>query len=373
MNYMIEQKSKKNNQHAKPANVKQAESVINILRSRSSGEMLATSKQLSNNEQAPGDDLPKPLLTKLGTYLNEDFSNVKVHKESRQAENAQALAFTSGEHIHFAPGQYQPTTLTGQELIGHEIKHVSQQRAGRVPATSMHRGTAVNKDHKLEQEAKLVGKAITGMNRPQALLNNPHQINSPFTAEGSVRQFALPAVLAGLGAAEWLAAGALGYTIASDGVKKASPDVSYSFDEVDGVLLPGGGSDVAAHKNAHPNANIFEATHKFALWAGTSGYRKMGIKFGINFLFDNAGAIGNISLSLLDVYDWPGFGGNFNVNITSRSLAAGAASFRFTINVGADNSWFVANHPGSIQLQLRGGDGDLSITADNFYGFTEIS
>ena len=136
--------------------------------------------------------------------------------------------------------------------------------------------------------------------------------------------------------------------------------------------MPSGGSDVAAHKTAHPNAQIYEATHKFAIWAGTESNRKMGIKFGITFLYDDAGAIGNISLSILDVYDWPGFGGSVNVNITPRSLASGSASFRFTINVNPSNSWFVADHPGSVQLRLRGGDGDLSKTSDDFWGFTEI-
>jgi hypothetical protein len=83
--------------------------------------------------------------------LGADFSNVRVHV-GPQPGRIGALAFTSGSDIFFAPGQYQPQTATGLRLIGHELAHVLQQRAGRVrnPSPS---GVAVIQDRLLEAEA----------------------------------------------------------------------------------------------------------------------------------------------------------------------------------------------------------------------------
>lgn len=316
-------------------------------------------------------NLPEDVQFKMESTFGENFSNVGIHENSKQADNLNALAFTQNENIYFASGKFDPKSTQGKELIGHEFAHIAQQRQGKVKQTAQLKGLSINDDKNLENEADALGKKAAQAkfkegNAPPA----KHSKASP--VENKVTQFALPPILAGMGAAEWIASGGLGYLLVNDAVRSGSGDVSYSFDEVEGVLLPGGGNDVAAHKTAHPNAQIYEATHHFAIWGGTSGSRKMGIKFGITFLFDNAGAIGNISLALMDIYDWPAWGGNVNVNITPRSLAAGNASFRFTINVGYDNSWFNSEHPGSVELILRGGDGDLSLTVDNFYGFTKI-
>ncbi len=64
-----------------------------------------------------------------------------------------ALALTHGSNLYFAPGQYNPNTAHGQKLLGHELTHVMQQRAGRVhnPFGS---GIAVVHDHAMEAEAE---------------------------------------------------------------------------------------------------------------------------------------------------------------------------------------------------------------------------
>ncbi|WP_162231119.1 eCIS core domain-containing protein [Sunxiuqinia dokdonensis] len=331
----------------------------------------AVANTVSPVQAKRNNDLPEELQAKMETSFGSDFSNVKIHKNSKKAAKLNALAFTQGEQIHFAPGQFNPHSKSGQELIGHEMAHVTQQRQGRVSSTGTVNGMPMNRDKGLESEADTMGKQAAQAKFPASKTPFVQQVK-PTPVSSDVTQFALPAVVAAMGAAEWIAAGALGYTIANDVLSTTSGDVSYSFDEVDGVLLPTGGSDVAAHRAAHPNAQIYEATHYFAIWKGWEDTRKMGIKFGITFLYDDAGAIGNISLSLIEVYDWAAWGGNVNVNITSRSLASGFASFRFTINVGVNNFMGLNEVPGSVQLLLRGGDGDLRLVADNFYGFTEI-
>ncbi len=100
--------------------------------------------------------------------LAEIPSDVNVHKESSEATNLGALAFARGSDIHFAPGQFKPDTRSGQELIGHELGHIQQQKAGRVQATSHTQGQAVNDDQSLEKEADDFGKAFANKLEPSA-------------------------------------------------------------------------------------------------------------------------------------------------------------------------------------------------------------
>ncbi|MFL6257085.1 MAG: DUF4157 domain-containing protein [Pyrinomonadaceae bacterium] len=68
--------------------------------------------------------------------LGHDFSRVRVHHDSKAAESARALnarAYSIGDDIVFAEGQYQPATSTGRELIAHELTHVVQSRTSHSP------------------------------------------------------------------------------------------------------------------------------------------------------------------------------------------------------------------------------------------------
>ena len=76
----------------------------------------------------PGQPLPAELRAELEASFGADFSTVRVH----QGPTAQALgaeAYTRGEHLFFGPGQYDPGSQRGRELLGHELAHVLQQRA----------------------------------------------------------------------------------------------------------------------------------------------------------------------------------------------------------------------------------------------------
>jgi hypothetical protein len=84
-----------------------------------------------------------------------DFSDVRV-RVGPEASSIGALAFTVGSRIFFAQGQYTPDTVQGRMLIGHELAHVLQQRAGRV-SNPFGRGLAVVRDPVLENEAERLG------------------------------------------------------------------------------------------------------------------------------------------------------------------------------------------------------------------------
>lgn len=101
-----------------------------------------------------GSPLPAPLLAKMEAAFGADFSGVRVHV-GPQAARIGAIAFTTGNDLYFAPGRYQPGSVQGQQLIGHELAHVIQQRQGRV--RTPHSGVAVVSDRALEAEADRLG------------------------------------------------------------------------------------------------------------------------------------------------------------------------------------------------------------------------
>lgn len=66
------------------------------------------------------------------TSRRHDFSQVRIHADTRAAESAravQARAYTVGRDIVFATGEYSPDTSDGKRLLAHELTHVVQQRA----------------------------------------------------------------------------------------------------------------------------------------------------------------------------------------------------------------------------------------------------
>jgi hypothetical protein len=99
--------------------------------------------------------LPSEVRTKMETAFGADFSDVRVHI-GHEASSLGAIAYTWGTNIHFAPGQYNPHTIQGQKLLGHELWHVVQQRSGRV-TNPFGGGVAVVQDHALEAEADRMG------------------------------------------------------------------------------------------------------------------------------------------------------------------------------------------------------------------------
>ena len=113
----------------------------------------------SGNTQMPAD-----VKQKMEGSFGTDFSGVNIHKDSGQANDIGALAYTQGSDIHFAPGQYNPGSQKGQELLGHELTHVVQQREGRVkpdteqPASAKATADNINTDPTLEKEADELGK-----------------------------------------------------------------------------------------------------------------------------------------------------------------------------------------------------------------------
>ena len=133
-------------------------------------EQSTAQMQLEEEEELPGQGKFSPLQkqknstgmsdevkSKMESSFNTDFSGVKVHANSSKAPEVGALAYTQGHDVHFAPGQFKPESSTGQQLLGHELAHVVQQREGRVQPTTEIAGLPVNDNPSLENEADVLG------------------------------------------------------------------------------------------------------------------------------------------------------------------------------------------------------------------------
>ena len=103
-----------------------------------------------------GHPLPLPVRQQMERALGADFSDVRVHVGT-EASRIGALAFTTGSDIYFAHGQYNVATPSGQQLLGHELVHVVQQRAGRV-RNPFGSDLAVVQDPALEAEADRIAQ-----------------------------------------------------------------------------------------------------------------------------------------------------------------------------------------------------------------------
>jgi hypothetical protein len=126
-----------------------------------SGSKLPTENTSSTVQRA---HLPPRMTAHASAVLGHDFANVSVHQDG-QADALGTRAFARGDELHFASGNYDPTSSSGMSLIGHELAHVAQQREGRVTATGNAGGMAANRDSSLEAEADAsAGRIVQGFN-----------------------------------------------------------------------------------------------------------------------------------------------------------------------------------------------------------------
>lgn len=126
--------------------------------------------------------MPESIQGKMEQSFNADFSDVNIHTNSDQATDLTAHAFTQGQDIHFAPGQYNPESKNGQELLGHELTHVVQQKQGRVQPTTQLKGVGINDNEGLEKEADEMGKLAAEGASAKSNSSTPPPDGKPFSS-----------------------------------------------------------------------------------------------------------------------------------------------------------------------------------------------
>jgi len=87
--------------------------------------------------RTPGRSLDTTTRDYFETRFGYDFGAVRIRADARAARSARdmgALAYTAGNEITFAGGQYAPHTAQGRHLLAHELAHVVQT-GGAAPRT----------------------------------------------------------------------------------------------------------------------------------------------------------------------------------------------------------------------------------------------
>lgn len=137
-------------------------------RAESSDASFAAPASVHRTLSSPGRPLDPGTRSDMESRFGHDFGNVRIHNDSQAGQSARdihAHAYTSGDHIAFAPGKYQPESCSGRELLAHELAHTVQQaglqRRGSDLAVDTEPGSA------LEHEADAAARsALHGTGAP---------------------------------------------------------------------------------------------------------------------------------------------------------------------------------------------------------------
>ncbi len=87
------------------------------------------SKQLRKKKNR-GKKMSTRVRKQMESAFGKDFAQVNIHTDDEAVSMNQKLhaqAFTTGNHIYFNQGKYNPETGAGQRLLAHELTHVVQQ------------------------------------------------------------------------------------------------------------------------------------------------------------------------------------------------------------------------------------------------------
>ncbi|GAB3023145.1 eCIS core domain-containing protein [Natronobiforma cellulositropha] len=110
----------------------------------------------------PGKPLEGAVREEMEARMGDSFSDVQLHTGPEAAKAASALearAFTTGNHVVFNRGEYDPESAEGKYLLAHELAHVRQQTGGQVSMLPQEGSSLViDPDPALEHEADEVAK-----------------------------------------------------------------------------------------------------------------------------------------------------------------------------------------------------------------------
>ena len=122
-----------------------------------------------------GQPLASEVRASMEAAFAHDFSGVRIHADPHADRSAQALgarAYTVGQHVAFAEGQYRPQQPEGRRLLAHELAHVVQQR-GAAPTAQGKALRVSSPSDPLEREADQTADRIMAGRPAGPLLAGP--------------------------------------------------------------------------------------------------------------------------------------------------------------------------------------------------------
>ncbi|HKR03907.1 MAG TPA: DUF4157 domain-containing protein [Bacteroidia bacterium] len=122
------------------------------------GNNSAPALQQPKAETGNNTGLPDQIKTGVEDLSGYSMDDVKVHYNSAEPAQLNALAYARSSDIHLAPGQ--------EKHLPHEAWHVVQQKQGRVqPTMQMKHNVQVNDDPVLEREADVKGNEAASLGK----------------------------------------------------------------------------------------------------------------------------------------------------------------------------------------------------------------
>ncbi len=104
--------------------------------------------------RSPGEGLDPATRDFMEPRFGHDFGRVRVHADEKAAASAHAvnaLAYTVGRDVVLGAGWYAPGTISGKQLLAHELTHVVQQDGKQPP----HIARFADTDHNIIEEVAL--------------------------------------------------------------------------------------------------------------------------------------------------------------------------------------------------------------------------
>ena len=117
---------------------------------------------MSEAQTSSGAPLPSHVQQRFSSRLGVDLGDVRVHTGAhsmRAADAVAARAYTTGQDIHFAAGEYDPATQEGQRLLAHEVVHTLQQGHNTTP--QQNKLEISNAADATESEADSIAESVT--------------------------------------------------------------------------------------------------------------------------------------------------------------------------------------------------------------------
>lgn len=141
-----------------------------------------STEQRINDLRGQGQPLAESAKNDMQQELQTDLSAVRIHTGGEAADLAAAVnarAFTVGNDIFFANGEYAPDSAEGRKLLAHELTHVAQQGGGmgrlmREPAKAGQDSTSGNGRY---QEGKLFVPRLVLPKKPGMEDMFPQRVN----------------------------------------------------------------------------------------------------------------------------------------------------------------------------------------------------
>jgi hypothetical protein len=133
------------------------------LKSNGGPQPAATPAVVNQALSSPGRPLDNSTRTTMESRFGHNFSSVRIHDDSLAASSASAVnarAYTVGQDIAFASGQYSPHSHAGSHLLAHELAHTIQQSGLQRSADGVN--TSYDAEYqRLEHEADSAAAAVT--------------------------------------------------------------------------------------------------------------------------------------------------------------------------------------------------------------------